>query len=57
MSGIGFNAEVRFYSKGNNMIGFYIAPNISLNHISAENLSSDPFSIGTLVGWQWFPGD
>lgn len=57
MSGVGFNAEVRFYPKGNNMRGFYIAPNISLNHISAESLSSDPFSIGALIGWQWFPGD
>ncbi|MGA9291444.1 MAG: hypothetical protein WBV81_02575 [Ignavibacteriaceae bacterium] len=57
MSGSGFNAEVRFYPKGNNMRGFYIAPNISLNHISAGSLSSTPFSIGALIGWQWFPGD
>ena len=57
MSGVGFNAEVRFYPKGNNMRGFYIAPNISLNHISSESFSSTPFSIGALVGWQWFPGD
>lgn len=57
ISGVGFNAELRFYPKGNNMGGFYIAPNISFNHISAESLSSDPFSIGTLFGWQWFPGD
>ena len=57
ISGVGFNAEVRLYPKGNNMRGFYIAPNISLNHISAGNVSSTPFSIGTLIGWQWFPGD
>jgi hypothetical protein len=57
MNGVGFNAEVRFYPKGNNMRGFYIAPNISFNHISAEGISSSPFSIGTLIGWQWFPGD
>ena len=25
--------------------------------ISSESFSSTPFSIGALVGWQWFPGD
>jgi hypothetical protein len=39
------------------MQGFYVAPNISFNHISSGEVSSDPFSIGMLVGWQWFPGD
>lgn len=57
ISGVGFNGEVRFYPKGNNMRGFYIAPNISFNHIFSGNISSDPLSIGALIGWQWFPGD
>ncbi len=57
ISGIGFNAEVRFYPKGNNMRGFYIAPNFSYNHLSADEVSTDPVSLGVLVGWQWFPGD
>ncbi len=57
ISGIGFNAEVRFYPKGNNMRGFYIAPNFSFNHLSADDVSSDPVSLGVLIGWQWFPGD
>jgi hypothetical protein len=57
ISGVGFNAELRLYPKGNNMQGFYVAPNISFNHISSGEVSSDPFSIGMLVGWQWFPGD
>jgi len=57
ISGVGFNAEVRFYPKGNNMRGFYIAPNFSYNHLSTDDVSSDPVSLGVLVGWQWFPGD
>lgn len=57
IDGIGINAEVRFYPKGKNLRGFYFAPNISYNHLSIENVSSSPFSVGVLVGWQWFPGD
>ncbi|OGU45908.1 MAG: hypothetical protein A2000_12410 [Ignavibacteria bacterium GWB2_36_8] len=57
ITGIGFNAEVRFYPKGNNMRGFYVAPNFSYNHLSADEVSSDPVSLGVLIGWQWFPGD
>jgi hypothetical protein len=57
IEGIGINAEVRFYPKGNNMRGFYVAPNFSYNHLSADEVSSDPVSLGVLVGWQWFPGD
>jgi len=57
IDGIGINAEVRFYPKGKNLRGFYFAPNVSYNHLSIENVSSSPFSVGVLVGWQWFPGD
>jgi hypothetical protein len=57
MSGIGFNAELRYHPTGKNMRGFYIAPNISYNSIKADDASTNPFSIGALVGWQWFPGE
>jgi hypothetical protein len=57
VNGIGFNAEVRFHPTGRNMRGFYLAPNISYNSLSAEDGKADLFSIGALVGWQWFPGD
>jgi hypothetical protein len=57
IDGIGVNAEVRFYPRGRNLRGFYFAPNVSYNHLSIEDVSSSPFSIGALVGWQWFPGD
>ena len=55
--GFGINAEVRFYPKGKNLKGFYFAPNISYNHLTIGEVSSSPFSVGALVGWQWFPGD
>jgi hypothetical protein len=57
--GIGFNAEVRFHPSGKTLKGFYLAPNISYNRLSGENSSNTVsiFSIGGLVGWQWFPGD
>jgi hypothetical protein len=57
--GIGFNAEVRFHPSGKTLKGFYLAPNISYNRLSGENNSNavSIFSIGGLVGWQWFPGD
>jgi len=57
MGGIGFNAELRYYPSGKNLRGFYIAPNISYNHLTVDDDSVDPFSVGLLVGWQWFPGD
>jgi len=57
ISGFGINTEARFYPKGNNMRGFYIAPNLSYNHLSVDDVSTDPFSLGILIGWQWFPGD
>ena len=57
VSGFGVNAELRFYPTGKNLKGFYFAPNISYNHIKINEVSTSPFSIGVLVGWQWFPGD
>jgi len=57
LNGFGANAEVRVYPSGENLRGFYIAPNISFNHLSSEDGSTSPFSFGVLVGWQWFPGD
>ena len=57
LDGFGANAEVRIYPNGKNLRGFYIAPNISFNHLSSEDGSTSPFSFGVLAGWQWFPGE
>jgi hypothetical protein len=59
INGFGANAEVRFYPSGKNLLGFYAAPNISYNNLVDEDSdeSISLFSIGGLVGWQWFPGD
>ena len=58
--GFGVNLEARFYPKGNNLKGFYLAPNVSYNNLSGDE-SDDPSvsitSVGGLIGWQWFPGD
>jgi hypothetical protein len=57
VSGFGINAEMRYYPTGKMLRGFYIAPNISYNDLTFEDESVSPFSIGLLVGWQWFIGD
>ncbi len=57
VSGIGFNAELRYYPTGKMLRGFYIAPNIAYNNLKFEDESISPFSIGILLGWQWFLGD
>lgn len=57
INGFGINAEARYYPRGKNMRGFYIAPNIAYNNIKADDGSINPFSMGVLLGWQWFPGD
>jgi hypothetical protein len=59
VSGFGLSAEARYYPKGNNLSGFYFAPNISYNSLTddEENETVSIASIGGLVGWQWFPGD
>ena len=57
IDGFGFNLEARFYPKGKNLRGFYVAPNIALTHLKSGSVGSNPFSVGVLAGWQWFPGD
>ncbi len=59
ISGIGINLENRLYPTGKNLKGFYFAPNVSYNNLTSEGSSSSVsiFSVGGLVGWQWFPGD
>jgi hypothetical protein len=65
--GFGFNAEVRLYPSKKALRGFYVAPNASWNHLKYEyayfysdgssSLTADTYSIGVLLGWQWFIGD
>lgn len=59
INGFGANAEVRLYPNGKNLRGFYFAPNISYNSLTDTETDEtiSLFSIGGLVGWQWFPGD
>ncbi len=65
IKGFGANGEIRFYPSKKSLRGFYVAPNLSYNHLSYDyNYSStasssvaDAFSVGVLLGWQWFPGD
>ena len=57
LNGFGVNAELRYYPTGKNMRGFYLAPNISYNYIESGDVEIKPFTIGALVGWQWFPSD
>lgn len=57
VDGWGVNAEVRFYPSGRAPRGFYVAPNIGYSDLTSGPASATPFSVGLLVGWQWFPGD
>lgn len=59
ITGFGVNAEVRIHPSKKALRGFYFAPNISFNNLSTDESSSSAqaFSIGALIGWQWFPGD
>jgi hypothetical protein len=59
INGFGLNGEIRFYPSKKALKGFYVAPNVSYNNMSTKgsNSSTNVFSIGALVGWQWFPGD
>jgi len=58
VSGFGVNAEMRFHPSGKNMRGFYIAPNVSYNSLTEESSTTTKvYSLGGLVGWQWFPSD
>lgn len=57
VEGFGASAEVRLHPSGKAPRGFYFAPNISYNHLKSGTEEANPFSIGALVGWQWFPGE
>jgi len=59
INGFGAVAEVRFYPTGKNLRGFYFAPNVSYNDLTSavDDETVSIFSVGGLVGWQWFPGD
>jgi hypothetical protein len=66
IGGFGLNAEVRWYPSKKALRGFYVAPNISYNHLSSTfsdfdetdtDVSADVTSVGALLGWQWFIGD
>ena len=57
LNGYGLNAEVRIYPSGKSPRGFYVAPNISYNKLWSGDNQTEPFSVGALVGWQWFPGE
>ena len=70
VSGFGVNAEMRFHPSKKALRGFYVAPNVSYNSLTNdydtydengnpqfESSNATSFSVGALVGWQWFPGD
>ena len=59
LSGYGGNLEFRFHPSKKSPRGFYIAPNIAYNRLnsSEDNETVTAFSVGTLIGWQWFPSD
>lgn len=66
INGFGVNAEVRWYPSKKALRGFYVAPNVSYNHLSSDfaefdgsnsDVTTDVTSIGVLLGWQWFIGD
>ena len=55
--GYGLSAEMRFYPSAKSPKGFYVAPNIAYNKIWSGEERTEPFSVGALLGWQWFPGE
>lgn len=68
IGGFGINLEARLHPSKKTPRGFYIAPNISYNSLNASNNNGldeeededatvSTFSVGALVGWQWFVGD
>lgn len=58
LNGFGVNGEVRIYTKGKSLRGFYIAPNFSVNNLKTNySTTATITSFGILLGWQWFPGD
>jgi len=57
IDGFGVNAELRLHPSGKSLRGFYVAPNVAVNRLSAGDVKTTPTSVGILLGWQWFPGD
>jgi len=57
IDGFGVNAEFRAYPSQKSLRGFYVAPNVSFTSLTAGDVKTSPFSLGVLIGWQWFPGD
>jgi hypothetical protein len=58
IDGFGINAEIRIHPSSKAPKGFYFAPNFSFNSLTTTGSKSNAkvFSMGILVGWQWFPG-
>ena len=58
IEGFGINIEMRIHPSKKAPRGFYFAPNFSYNTLTTtgSKSSANVFSIGILVGWQWFPG-
>jgi hypothetical protein len=57
VNGFGINIELRLHPSGKALKGFYFAPNASYSHLESGGDKTSPFSLGVLIGWQWFPGD
>jgi hypothetical protein len=57
VDGFGVNAEIRIHPSKKAPRGFYFAPNVSYNELRSGSDKAKPFSVGGLMGWQWFPGD
>lgn len=59
LNGYGINLELRLHPAKKSLRGFYIAPNLSYNRLKSteDGEQLNAFSIGALLGWQWFPGD
>jgi hypothetical protein len=57
IDGFGGSAEFRIHPSRKSLRGFYVAPNMSFTSLTARDVKTSPFSLGALIGWQWFPGD
>lgn len=67
VTGFGLNIEGRYYPTAKMFRGFHFVGNISYNHISYQDFSdatltqqeqtSNPITIGTGLGWHWYPWD
>ena len=59
LDGYGLNLEFRLHPAKKTLRGFYFAPNLSYNRLKSteDGEQINAFSMGALLGWQWFPGD